>query len=144
MCGKIFKLTRKDNGGFSRTEFARNFGGGGPVHMTFDRYRGGQALYYTTFAGGGKVRAIVHAADYPAASLKGVSNNWSETLTINLDGSGSSDPQGDLREYIWDFGDGTPAETTTTPTNGHIYAETSKYEARLTVRDAQGLDSSTR
>ncbi len=140
VCGKIFKLTRKDGGGFERTTFANKLAGGGPVHMAFGPYRGGQALYYTTFAGGGEVHAIVNAGDYPTASVKGVPNNWSENLTIELDGSGSTDPQGDLSEYVWDFGDGTPPETTATPTNDHTYAESGKYEIKLTVRDAQGLE----
>jgi glucose/arabinose dehydrogenase len=58
VCNKIFKLTPKGGGGFTRTEFASGLGQGGPIAMTFGPYRSDQALYYTTFADGGEVRRI--------------------------------------------------------------------------------------
>ncbi len=61
VCGKIFKLTPKDGGGFARTVFATGLGanGPGPVSMTFGPSPQGQALSDPTFAGGGEVRRIV-------------------------------------------------------------------------------------
>jgi len=58
VCGKIFSLTPDGGGGFNREQFADV--PGGPVAMTFGPYQTGEALYYTTFAGGGQVRRIAY------------------------------------------------------------------------------------
>ena len=62
-------------------------------------------------------------------------------LIVNFDGSGSSDPDtGDtLTSYIWDFGDGSPIQTTTTPTTSHPYSTNGTYTASLRVEDNHGL-----
>jgi hypothetical protein len=134
VCGKIFSLETRDDGSTKKTTFASGLGGGGPIHMAFGPYRGGQALYYTTFAGPkyGQVRAIVHSDGYPTAALKTeAEQNWSPGPTIEFDGSGSRDPQGGPLTYVWDFGDGTQKETDT-PTTSHTYSqETKKYEVSV-------------
>lgn len=55
VCGRIFKLTQTSTG-FKPSTFAYNMEGGGPVAMAFGP---GNALYYTTYAGGG-----IHRIDY--------------------------------------------------------------------------------
>ncbi len=57
-CGKIFRLDPNGSGGFTRTDFATGLGGSSAVHLAFGPYAGSQALYYTTYAGGGQVRRI--------------------------------------------------------------------------------------
>ena len=57
-----------------------------------------------------------------------------ETVTFN--GSGSSDPDGTIALYEWDFGDGTN-ETIVTPT--HVYKTSGTYTVNLTVTDNGGL-----
>ncbi len=52
--------------------------------------------------------------------------------TVQFNGSGSSDPDGDPLTYSWDFGDGT-AGTGMTPT--HTYAAAGNYTATLIVND---------
>ena len=52
--------------------------------------------------------------------------------TVAFDGSGSSDPDGAVGTYTWDFGDGA---TGTGVTAQHTYAKAGTYEARLTVSD---------
>ncbi|MFD5277259.1 PKD domain-containing protein [Pseudarthrobacter sp. NPDC058362] len=56
-------------------------------------------------------------------------------LTASLDGSGSSDPDGTIAGYTWDFGDST---TGTGATATHTYAEAGTYAVKLTVTDDDG------
>ncbi|MFT4297059.1 MAG: PKD domain-containing protein [Micropruina sp.] len=60
--------------------------------------------------------------------------------TVNVDASGSSDPDGPLASYAWDFGD---AATATGVTASHSYANGGSYTVTLTVTDAQGLTNTT-
>ena len=54
---------------------------------------------------------------------------------LNFNGSGSSDPDGSIVSYGWDFGDGQSATGTTT---SHTYNATSSYTVTLTVIDNGG------
>lgn len=57
--------------------------------------------------------------------------------TLTLDGSGSSDPQGDLPlTYEWDFGDGSPRAGGVTPQ--HTYGSDGVYTVSLVVTDSKG------
>ena len=60
-------------------------------------------------------------------------------LHIDFDGSGSTDTNGHLVSYSWDFGDGVKAIGIT---HEHIYTEVGVYKATLTVTDDQGLEHS--
>ncbi|WP_460788776.1 PKD domain-containing protein [Nocardioides maradonensis] len=57
-----------------------------------------------------------------------------------FDGSGSSDPDGSVVGYSWDFGDGSPAGTGAT--TSHSYTQTGTYTVTLTVTDNGGRTSS--
>ena len=144
VCGKIFKLTPKDGGGFARTEFATGLGQGGPIAMNFGPAGSGEALYYTTFANGGEVRRIAYTVGNraPTALLKTRSPNYGPTpLEVTFSASGSSDPDGDTPlSYLWNFGDGTTKETTTANTR-HTYGTEGTYTVTLRVRDAYGAVS---
>lgn len=64
-------------------------------------------------------------------------------LTVSVDGSGSSDPDGSISSYAWAFGDGA---TATGITASHTYAASGTFTVTLTVRDnsgAIGTDSRT-
>lgn len=61
-------------------------------------------------------------------------------LTVNFDASGSSDPDGTIVDYAWDFGDGN-ASAEQNPT--HIYTSPGTFIAGLTVTDDQGATSSS-
>lgn len=54
---------------------------------------------------------------------------------ITFDASGSTDPDGQIVSYHWDFGDG---ETALGPQPSHVYATQGKYTAKLTITDDQG------
>ena len=63
-------------------------------------------------------------------------------LTVFCDGSGSSSPVGNIREYQWDFGDGTTV-TTTSPTVSHTYGESGIHTIVLTVVNDAGTSLET-
>jgi glucose/arabinose dehydrogenase len=146
-CGKIFKITPASGGGYSslRTEFVTDLGGSSAVAMAFGPHAGSQSLYYTNYTNGGQVRRIDYTGDAnrsPTAALTADPTSGSTPLTVNFDGSGSSDPDaGDTLTYLWDFGDGTTSQTTT-PTTSHQYTTSGTYTAKLTVRDNSGAVSS--
>jgi len=54
---------------------------------------------------------------------------------IAFDGSGSSDSDGEIAQYIWDFGDGSTGSEVGPV---HSYAEAGEYTATLTVEDDDG------
>lgn len=56
-----------------------------------------------------------------------------------FDGTGSSDPDGDIASYAWDFGDSTTGSGAN-PT--HTYATAGTYNVSLTVTDDGGLTAS--
>ncbi len=60
-------------------------------------------------------------------------------LTVSFDGSKSSDPDGTIVQYNWNFGDGA---TATGPTNQHTYKNPGTYTASLQVTDNQGETAS--
>jgi glucose/arabinose dehydrogenase/PKD repeat protein len=150
-CGKIFKLTPDGAGGYTRTEFVTGLGENSAVAMTFGPHQGSQALYYTTYGGngpgsgggGGEVRRIAYTGSTnrsPTAKVVANPTSGSLDLIVNFDASGSSDPDaGDtLTSYRWDFGDGSPTQTTTSPTTSHRYSTNGIYTASLRVEDNHG------
>ena len=58
-------------------------------------------------------------------------------LTCDFDGSGSSDPDGTIVSYDWDFGDETTGSGVTV---SHTYAEEGTYTVVLTVTDDDGAN----
>lgn len=56
-------------------------------------------------------------------------------LTASLNGSTSSDPDGTIASYDWDFGDGSTGNGATTD---HVYAAAGTYDVKLTVTDNRG------
>jgi PKD repeat protein len=57
--------------------------------------------------------------------------------TTQFDGSASSDPDGKVARYLWNFGDGTSRQTSA-PTVRHTYRAPGTYEVHLTVVDDEG------
>jgi len=58
--------------------------------------------------------------------------------SITFDGSKSSDPDGNIKKYIWDFGDGN---TATGQKPSHTYKKAGSYTVKLTVKDNSDLKS---
>jgi PKD repeat protein len=61
-------------------------------------------------------------------------------LTLSVDGSASSDPDGTIAGYAWDFGDGG---TATGATAQHTYATAGTFTVKLTVTDNTGATGET-
>jgi len=148
VCGKIFTLRETSPGIWARTDFLTGLGGSSAVHLRFGPWNGPngatQALYYTTYAGGGEVRRIGYANavnNPPTAALTASPRFGGVPLRVDFNGSGSTDADpGNTLTWLWDFGDGATT-TTTVPTVSHTYTTAAIRTATLRVRDGGGLVS---
>ena len=61
-------------------------------------------------------------------------------ISVTFDGSTSSDPDGSIASYAWDFGDGS---TGTGIQAVHVFAAKGTFQIRLTVVDNDGLSNQT-
>lgn len=77
----------------------------------------------------------------PTADFQFSPNGGAAPLIVFFDGSLSSDPDGPIDDYVWDFGDGTAPGSGKTP--AHTFATAGTFTVRLTVADAQGATAST-
>lgn len=141
VCGKIFKLTPNGSGGYTASEFATGLGGSSAVAMTFGPYQSTQALYYTSYAGGGQVHRIRYTGNAnraPNAVATANPTSGPAPLDVAFDASASNDPDNDTLSFSWNFGDNT---TGTGATVMHRYAQIGTYNAIVTVSDGRGGSS---
>jgi hypothetical protein len=76
----------------------------------------------------------------PIAAFSYHPQNGEVPLMVHFDASLSQDPDGQIDEYNWDFGDGT---TGTGVEVDHEYTQEGDYTVTLTVVDNHGLSSQT-
>ncbi|HKY14153.1 MAG TPA: PKD domain-containing protein [Microthrixaceae bacterium] len=69
----------------------------------------------------------------PTAVLGASATTGPAPLTVNLTSAGSSDPDGTIASYYWDFGDGSAPESGATAS--HQYTTPGYYVVTLVVRD---------
>lgn len=75
----------------------------------------------------------------PTADLTHSPSDPATGETVTFDASGSSDPDGSIVEYRWDFeGDGSVDQTTSDATVDASYSETGMFDATVTVEDDGG------
>ena len=88
-------------------------------------------------------RISIRDLDEPAGNLPPVAAFLSTVsgLSVSVNGSGSSDPDGTVSSYSWDWGDGTAHSTGATAS--HAYVAAGEYEVKLTVVDNRDASHST-
>src|SRR5262249_25031839 len=102
---------------------------GGRAHNLVDGFEDGNtAQEYDQFTWTDKA---------PAAKA---SSRVTGPLTLRFDASESSDPDGTLVDYRWDFGDGSGGSGKTV---SHTYANEGTYSVKLTVEDDGSHEVST-
>ncbi|WP_299265138.1 PKD domain-containing protein [Halorientalis sp.] len=86
------------------------------------------------------VTVVVESNEPPMPSPTASSTTVESGQPITFDGSGSSDLDGSITLYQWDFGDGTTAAGQQVT---HTYTESGSYAATLTVTDDDGATASS-
>ena len=76
----------------------------------------------------------------PIANFSASTTYGSAPLSVNFDASASTDPDGDVLSFSWDFGDGTTAQGEIV---SHMYTNVGSYLATLTANDGLQSDQET-
>jgi YVTN family beta-propeller protein len=77
----------------------------------------------------------------PTAALSASPPKGKAPLTVTFNAAASTDPDGAVTAFTFDFGDGTLPVTTTSPTVDHIYTTEGEFTAGLVVTDDKGAAS---
>lgn len=135
-----------------------NFGDGSPVVVTSDQHQTPTTLHKYTTEGPFKVTATIQTDNRASPTIV-----LERTLTVSkplpiakftastpvlvgqvdaFDAKGSSGVEkAAISEYKWNFGDGSPAVVTTTPSTTHTFATEGEFKVTLQVVDAHKLTS---
>jgi glucose/arabinose dehydrogenase len=118
--------------------------GGAAGHPVDLKIGPGGDLFYADMDDGTVHRITYTAANQPPAAVITASPaNGPLPLTVNFDGTGSSDPEGKPLTYSWDLnGDGTFGDATG-PTASYTYNTAGVYHPSLRVTDDQGASDTT-
>ncbi len=88
-------------------------------------------LYYVSIFDGTFTKITAPGPFPPVAAASATPNAGLSSLNVQFSSAGSNDPYGLPLTYSWDFGDGSPVDTSANPT--HTYATNGTYTATLTV-----------
>jgi serine protease len=97
------------------------------------------AIDTTSQSASDSVSVLVDNVNDPPVANAGPDQSAYVGELVNFDGSGSSDPDGTIVAYDWDFGDSTSASGITV---GHAYTAAGIYTVTLVVTDNGGLTGS--
>lgn len=91
------------------------------------------SMYYLTYIPGALYR-ITYATDnhFPTANAQADITKGTQPLTVHFSSQGSSDPDNDPLQFLWDLGDGT---TSIEANPVKTYSQKGKYLVQLTVSD---------
>jgi len=114
----------------------------------------GEKVQYAYNEGGGEYKVVLTVFDgdssdndsvvvslnntIPVALLKLPSSTVYANVDLYFDGSASHDPDGEIVEYYFDFGDGHSTGWTISEGSNHTYRESGEYAPRLKVKDSKG------
>lgn len=97
------------------------------------------AFAFAACGGGGGGGSAPAANSPPTAVINVNKTSGYAPLSVEFDGSSSSDRDGSVTEYSWDFGDGTSSLGSQA---NHTYTSLGLFTATLTVSDDDGAGSS--
>ena len=117
--GKLYYVSTAD-GKLSSLDFTGGIPSGSPALVDSGDWRGQAVFLY---------------AGIPNVPPSAAFTSNCDHLGCGFDGSGSSDPDGSITSYAWDFGDGA---TGTGVTPQHTYDAAGTYSVKLTVTDDRG------
>lgn len=106
-----------------------NSSGAGSYMITFNVSDGPGGATTTS----GPIPLTVTAPNLPPIANAGGPYSGIATFPVAMDGSASTDPDGVILSYVWDFDDGGPLGSGATPS--HTYAAAGTYGVSLTVTD---------
>jgi parallel beta-helix repeat protein len=91
----------------------------------------------------GALERVQRSTNSPPTAVLAVSpSTGTAPLAVTADGSASSDPNGPIATYRFDFGDGAVAGPQSAAQATHTYSAAGTYTVTLTVTDSGGLSSS--
>jgi PKD repeat protein len=79
--------------------------------------------------------------DQPSAAFTTAPPNPAPNTTVSFNATGSTDPQGTIVDYSWNFGDGTTIDSGSSPTASHTYSARNHYSVTLTITTNHGQTS---
>ncbi len=119
-----------------------SFGSGMSVSHEYLNPTTCQAMLTVTDSRGAESQAIIPVVvsapekeNEPPISSFTVVQSSADLLHFTFDGSNSSDSDGSLAAYLWDFGDGSYSEQMS---QEHVFAQAGEYQVTLQVTDDQG------
>jgi len=128
------------------SDYLWDFGDGGPViagreiEHTFQR--AGEYLVTLVVVGAsgtGRATTFVRAFNNPPkAAFSYLPSDPFDGESVAFDGSASSDPDGDIARFFWDFGDGRTSEGAIV---NHTFPHPGQFVVMLTVTDGAGAEA---
>jgi PKD repeat protein len=86
---------------------------------------------------------VKSASEPPTAVITATPSSGNAPLAVAFNASGSRDPNsgGSIKQYSFNFGDGSALATQKTPTVKHTYTSAASHIASVTVTDKEGETS---
>ncbi len=140
----------KPNGANYLWDFGDNLGGSGEIVNHVYEDEGQYTITLTVIDGEGRIGVakteitILHRNEQPLASLAATYGGQGQTIKVNslafFDGGASSDPDGDVLTFSWNFGDGNTGEGIRP---NHFYDTIGNFTVTLVVTDTGNLTSTS-